>query len=234
MRFCLCAPTCEGQFAFTFTLLPFDSLLTTLYIYSNIYNNKAGLAIYQKNEEGGAKVLVKDVVSKNNERGIQVSGTGITLLNVKASNNALQGLVIVGYPTVPSVPYPRTDVTFEGIVSLNNNEAYGILVVNSDVTVNGTIHVTGDLNTDRNGMAGVYMRNNTSVSIVLGEASSFGKSSKGSSGSLTSCGNGDGEDDIVNNGKGVFEGSDYTCGDSFTENNAQLPQCKPCPDCSLS
>ena len=184
------------------------------------------------NEEGGAKVLVKDVVSKNNELGIQISGTGITLLNVKASNNDGAGIEIVGYPTVPSVPYPRTDVTFEGIVSLNNNEAYGILVVNSDVTANGTIHVTGDLNTDRNGMAGVVMVNNTAVSIVLGEASSFGKSSKGSSGSLTSCGNG--EDDIVNNGKGVFEGSDYTCGESFTENNAQLPQCKPCPDCSLS
>lgn len=186
------------------------------------------------NEEGGAKVLVKDVVSKNNgdPGGVQISGTGITLLNVKASNNDGAGIQIVGYPTVPSVPYPRTDVTFEGIVSLNNNEAYGILVVNSDVTVNGTIHVTGDLNTDRNGMAGVFMNNNTAVSIVLGEASSFGKSSKGSSGSLTSCGNG--EDDIVNNGKGVFEGSDYTCGESFTENNAQLPQCKPCPDCSLS
>jgi hypothetical protein len=190
------------------------------------------------NEEGGAKVLVKDVVSKNNELGIQISGTGITLLNVKASNNDGAGIEIVGYPTVPSVPYPRTDVTFEGIVSLNNNNFFGIdvennVVENADVTVNGTIHVTGDLNTDRNGKVGVYMRNNTSVSIVLGEASSFGKSSKGSSGSLTSCGTVDGEDDILNNGKGVFEGSDYTCGDSFTENNAQLPQCKPCPDCSL-
>lgn len=176
-------------------------------------------------------------MSNNNAQlasGIQISGTGITLRNVEASNNIGDGISIVGYYTVPPNPYPRTDVTFEGKVSLNYNILpAGLWIVNGfGIPTSGIVRITGDLNIDRNALWGVVIGNETDVSIVLGKGSSPRQpASKSNFGSLISCGNC--FYDIWNDGKGDFEGTDYTCGKTFSFNNADLPVCQPCPHCSL-
>ena len=114
-----------------------------------------------------------------------------------------------------------TDVTFDGKVPINNNKNNGILIRNlyyGTATV-GTILVTGELNTERNGLNGVEMGPCINVNVVLGnkEVGTDGRfpktvngfSSGGISGSITACENN--YKDIVNDGNGTFQGADYTC-----------------------
>ena len=206
-----------------------------LYFYSNFFSNNEGLRIHQQNEEGGVEVLIEAVTSKNNNaEGILVTGTGFTLRNVDSSNNGFAGLVVSGYPTYPPVENPRTEITLDGKVSLNNNP-FGLTGYNGGgIPVrlrNGTVRITGELITDRNSNYGVEMAYGTNISIVLDNGSSSGKSNKGSSGSLTACDNG--KYDIYNEGDGSFEGTDYTC-NSTLGNQDLLPVCKSCPKCSHS
>ena len=146
------------------------------------------------------------------------------------------GLVVAGYPADPPVENPRTDITLDGKVFLNNTDCCGLLGYDwfgspERPLKNGTVRITGELITDRNVYYGVEMAYGTNISIVLDNGSSSGKSNKGSSGSLTACDNG--KYDIYNEGDGSFEGTDYTC-NSTLGNQDLLPVCKSCPKCSHS
>ena len=226
-RLCVCAFV-NSSFVCT-NVIYFLLIGCVLYFYSNFFSNNEGLRIHQQNEEGGVEVLIEDVVSNNNNvEGIFVSGTGFTIRNVESSNNGF-GLIVAGYPTYPPVENPRTEITLDGKVSLNNNGCCGLQVSSMfELPPRGTVRITGELITDRNKYTGVDMIYDTNINIVLANGSSSGKSNKSSSGSLTACGNG--EYDIVNQGDGSFGGSDYTCNSISTSNN--LPVCNSCPKCS--
>lgn len=218
-------------------------LLTFYSLCSNFYNNAVGLTIFQMNKDG-ATVLLEGISSNDSDEtnpltsGIQLTGTGITLREVEASSN-VRGVLIVAEPfNSTEITYEEQaslvyDITFDGQVYLNNN-LKGLEIMNSGFPgpTKGTLHVNGDLKTDRNILYGVTMDPNTDFNIVLGKmGSSVGKSKKGRSGSITACKNG--QYDIYNEGNGDFEGNGYTCDNTFTPNQKQLPVCKRCPECPL-
>ena len=191
----------------------------------------------QLKNNGGAAVHIEDVKAMNNGRsGIMVSGTNITIRNADASNNAFAGINgVAGLEIFRASTVQLTDITLEGQVSLNNNGnneltfAAGLYASFGAV---GTVKVTGNLVTNDNKSDGVFLsgRFNTNVSVILGDGSSKGKSGKtSSSGSITSCNNGQTVDefgDIRNFGEGTFEGNDYTC--TNTGGTGDLPECTPC------
>ncbi len=193
------------------------SLIPIALVYSAFYNNYQGLDVFQLNEDS-SKVMIEDVTAKNNEDiGMYLSGTGITVNNANIKSNEF-GLEIGDYA--------ENKITLAGDVSTTNNE-YGFLT--EDSSVQGTVHVTGNLISDRNvyGVATFAPEFN----LVVGGSYS-GKSGKSGSGSLTACDNG--VFDIFNVGGTNFEGSDYTC-DTAVPPGADLPVCKPCnPGCPES
>jgi hypothetical protein len=185
--------------------------------------------VFQLNN-GGAAVHIEDVKAMNNGFGIGASGTGVTIRNADAPNNVFAGLDIFrtnGYDD------QLTDITLDGQVTLNNNVDYGLFVGFGAV---GTLKVSGNLITNSNTYDGVFLSGNddTDVNVTLGDGSSSGKSGKtSSSGSITSCNNGQTVDDggdIINFGNSTFEGTDYTCDTTF--GTGDLPICTPCyPNC---
>ncbi|KAL7453464.1 hypothetical protein ACHAWC_006080 [Mediolabrus comicus] len=202
---------------------------------SSFYNNgQAGLIVFQLKNNGGAAVHIEDVKAMNNRFGIRASGTGITIRNADATNNVFAGLDIsrtFGYDD------QLTDITLDGQVTLNNNANNGLVgYLGSPV---GTLKVSGHLITNGNKEDGVFLGaplpdDSTDLNVVLGDGSSSGKSGKtSSSGSITSCNNGqtvDGGGDIRNFGSGTFEGTDYTC--DKTGGTGDVPVCTPCyPNC---
>ena len=198
-----------------------------LFTYSSFYNNgNFGLLVSQLKNNGGAAVHIEDVKAMNNiYSGIGASGTGVTIRNADAPNNVFAGLQISGrFDQI-------TDITLDGQVTLNNNVNNGLYAVG----VVGTLKVPGNLFTNGNKygffLSGLF---DTNVSVVLGDGSSSGKSGKtSSSGSITSCNNGQTVDDggdIRNFGSSTFEGTDYTC--TNTGGTGDVPVCTPCyPNC---
>jgi hypothetical protein len=201
--------------------------------YSSFYNNgQYGLSVFQKINNGGAAVNIEDVKAMNNNIGIGASGTGVTIRNADAPNNVIAGLDIFrtnGYDD------QLTDITLDGQVTLNNNLYNGFYA--KDVV--GTLKVPGHLISNGNKYDGFFLSGlgDTDLNVVLvGDGSSSGKSGKtSSSGSITSCNNGqtiDDDDfgDIRNFGSGIFEGTDYTC--DKTGGTGDVPVCTPCyPNC---
>ena len=202
--------------------------------YSSFYNNgQYGLSVFQLVNNGGAAVHIEDVKAMNNGfAGIGASGTGVTIRNADAPNNPDAGLEIFrtnGYDD------QLTDITLDGQVTLNNNVYNGL---SAGFGVVGTLKVSGNLVTNLNTYDGLFFLSGdtTAVSVVLGDGSSSGKSGKtSSSGSITSCNNGQTVIgfDIRNFGSSTFEGTDYTC--TNTEGTGDLPVCTPCyPDYCVS
>ncbi len=185
--------------------------------------------MFQEKNIGGAAVHIEDVKAMNNGfRGIGASGTGVTILNADAPNNVFAGLQIfrtTGYDQL-------TDITLDGQVTLNNNANNGLYAGSGAV---GTLKVLGNLITNGNTQDGFFLSGlfDTNVSVVLGDGSSSGKSGKtSSSGSITSCNNGQTVPgvDISNFGGGTFEGTDYTC--TNEGGPGDVPVCTPCyPNC---
>ena len=181
----------------------------------------------QLKNNGGAAVHIEDVKAMNNGiLGFGASGTGVTIRNVDAPNNGFAGLEIFrtnGYDD------QLTDITLDGQVTLNNNRNNGLFAGDG---AKGTLKVPGNLVTNDNKSDGVFLSGSmgTDVSVTLGDGSSSGKSGKtSSSGSITSCNNGQTVDefgDISNFGKGTFEGTDYTC--TIADGTGDLPVCTPC------
>lgn len=202
-------------------------------LYSSIYNNgETGLIVFQLKNNGGAAVNIEDVRAMNNGIGIGASGTNVTIRNADAPNNAFAGLQIFranGYDD------QLTDITLDGHVSLNNNANYGFIGFVGNVV--GTLKVPGNLITNGNKYDGFFLSGttNSDLNVVLDDGSSSGKSGKtSSSGSITSCNNGqtvdDPDRDIVNFGDSTFEGTDYTCDN--TGGTGDVPVCMPCyPNC---
>ena len=200
--------------------------------YSSFYNNgEVGLLVFQEINNGGAAVHIEDVKAMNNGRsGIGATGTNVTIRNAEASNNIFPGLEIF---RATEVPDQLTDITLDGQVTLNNNGSNGLSAGNGAV---GTLKVPGNLvtNGNKNNGVGLSGLRDTNVSVTLGDGSSSGKSGKtSSSGSITSCNNGQTVDDggdISNFGSGTFEGNDYTC--DKTGGPGDVPVCTPCyPNC---
>ena len=180
-------------------------------VYSEFYNNDAGLLVSQFNEDN-AKVIIEDVIAKNNEGiGLYLTGTGLTVNNANSRNNGAAGLLIG--------PNYENKITLAGDVTITNNE-FGFYVGPAQ----GTVHVTGNLISNRNEKVGLGTFSDNFTIAVGGSYS--GKSGKSGSGSLTACDNN--QYDINNAGGITFEGSDYTCD---TTNGTNLPECKPCPGC---
>ena len=184
-------------------------------VYSEFYNNFDGLKAYQLNNDDSSKVMIEDVISKNNRReGMYLTGTGITVNNANMRNNP-EGLKIG--------PLAENEISLAGDVSVTNSEQ-GILT-RPLKTTQGTVYVTGNLISNRN-VVGLALGLGGNLTIAVGGSYS-GKSGKSGSGSLTACGNND--LDIGNAGGSTFVGSDYTC--DTTDGN-DLPVCKPChPGC---
>ena len=188
--------------------------------YSKFYNNYDGLSTFQLNKNN-AKVVIEDVIAKNNEfEGMYLTGTGITVNNANIKNN-LNGLVIGGVAE-------NNEITLAGDITVTNNK-YGF---DTTARAQGTVYVTGDFNLNRNEEVGLEARS-PDLTIAVGGSYS-GKSGKSGSGSLTACDNG--QYDIVNDGgtggPSTFEGSDYTC---ETTDGPGIPKCEPChPGCSES
>ena len=159
--------------------------------------------------------MIEDVTAKTNTAyGMYLTGTGITVNNANIKNN-IAGLVI-GSNAV-------NEITLAGDVTITNNEIAGIITAGS--SVQGTVHVTGNLDLNRNGEYGLAT-NAANLTVAVGGSYS-GKSGKSGSGSLTACGNS--LYDIDNVDGSTFIGSDYTCDttDGFPES-----VCKPCyPGC---
>jgi hypothetical protein len=186
-------------------------LVPTALIYSEFYNNIGGLGVFQYNETD-AKVMIEDVTAKNNEGGMYLTGTGITVKNAIITNNF--GGLGIGSDV-------ENEITLDGDIDATNNK-YGFVVVPAR---QGTVYVTGDVNLNRNELAGVAAFTQD-LTIAVGGSYS-GKSGKSGSGSLTACDNN--LYDIENDGPSTFEGSDYTCD---TTDGTDLPVCKPChPGC---
>ncbi len=164
--------------------------------------------------------MIEDVTAKNNqEGGIVLTGTGITVNNANIKNNAFFGLQI-GNNVV-------NEITLDGHISITNNENAGFIT--EDSSVQGKVHVTGNLDLKRNSEYGIAT-NSADLTVAVGGSYS-GKSGKSGSGSLTACDNG--VWDIYNYVGGTFEGSDYTC--DMTKTSGPVPDCKPCnPGCDES
>ena len=183
-------------------------------VHSEFYNNYYGLLAYQYNEDD-VKVMIEDVTPKNNqEYGIYLTGTGITVNNANIKNSGGIGLAI-GSNVV-------NEITLAGDITSTNND-YGFITFSS--TKGSTVHVTGNLDLNLNGEYGVAT-DSADFTVAVGGSYS-GKSGKSGSGSLTACGNG--LYDINNAGGSTFVGSDYTCDTT----DGPVPDCKPCyPGCS--
>ena len=187
--------------------------------------------MFQEFDNGGAAVHIEDVKAMNNGfAGIGASGTGVTIRNADAPNNGFAGLDIF---RTTDYDGQLTDITLDGQVTLNNNRNNGLYAGFGAV---GTLKVPGNLVTNVNFKDGFFLSglSDTNVSVTLGDGSSSGKSGKtSSSGSITSCNNGQTADsfgDIRNFGEGTFEGNDYTC--TNTGGTGDLPECTPCyPNC---
>ncbi len=197
-------------------------------VYSEFYNNgENGIAAFQLTEEDdNNKVVIEDMTAKNSQdtgffsgSGMYLAGTGITVNNANIKNNVLSGIEI-GAGVV-------NEITLAGDVTITNNEIAGIIT--EDSSVQGTVHVTGNLDLNRNGEYGVAT-NSADLTVAVGGSYS-GKSGKSGSGSLTACDNG--VWDIYNYVGGTFEGTDYTC--DMTKTAGPVPECEPCqPGCSSS
>ena len=188
------------------------SLIPIALVYSELYNNNDGLAVFQENEKDN-KVVIKDVTVNNNEDdGIYLTGTGITVENANIKNNEL-GFNIGGVAE-------NNEITLAGDIFITNN---GIgFYTDPEFKPQGTVYVTGNLNSNRNKIGLLGASENFTLAVG---GSYLGKSGKSGSGSLTAC---DNTVDIDNFGGITFEGSDYTC---ETKVGTNLPECKPCPGC---
>jgi hypothetical protein len=186
-------------------------LVPTALIYSEFYNNIGGLGVFQYNDDDDAKVMIEDVTAKNNEGGMYLTGTGITVENAISRNNF--GGLGIGSDV-------ENEITLDGDITVTNNK-FGFVVVPAS---QGTVRVTGELISNHN-VYGVATYAPEFTLVVGGSYS--GKSGKSGSGSLTACDNS--LYDIENNGPSTFEGGDYTCD---TTDGTDLPVCKPChPGC---
>ena len=187
-------------------------------VYSEFYNNgEAGIAVYQEAEDS-SKVMIVDVTSKNNEEdGMYLTGTGITVNNANIKNNGDDGLVIGSLE--------ENEITLAGDITVTNNDDHGLVTFSSS---KGTVSITGNVDLNRNGRNGLDSSFSDSLTIAVGSSNS-GKSGKSGSGSLTACGNV--LYDIDNVDGSTFIGSDYTCG----KTDGPVPDCKPCyPGCDES
>ena len=168
--------------------------------------------------EDDAKVVIEDVTATNNAYlGMFFAGTGITVKNVNIKNTDGPGIM--------AGQYFVNKITLGGDVSVTNSKS-GFFADGLDQS---TVHVTGDINLNRNEV-GLSITPYSNLTMAVGGSYS-GKSAKsGSSGSLTACNN---NVDIVNTGGTAFQGSDYTCDTSFNNSSgADLPKCKSChPGC---
>ena len=198
------------------------SLIPIALVYSEIYLNYDGLAVFQEQEnEKDNKVVIKDVTVNNNEDdGIYLTGTGITVENANIKNNEL-GFNIGGVAE-------NNEITLAGDITVTNNKRG----FDTTARAQGTVYVTGDFNLNRNEEVGLEA-SSPDLTIAVGGSYS-GKSGKSGSGSLTACDNG--QYDIFNNGENggasTFEGTDYTC---ETTDGPGIPKCEPChPGCSES
>ena len=158
--------------------------------------------------------MIKDVTVNNNEDdGIYLTGTGITVENANIKNNEL-GFNIGGVAE-------NNEITLAGDITVTNNKRG----FDTTARAQGTVYVTGDFNLNRNEEVGLEA-SSPDLTIAVGGSYS-GKSGKSGSGSLTACDNG--QYDIFNAGGSTFEGSDYTC---VTTKGPNVPVCKPChPGC---
>ncbi len=184
-------------------------------IYSQFYNNYDGLSAFQLNKNN-AKVVFEDMIAKNNQdTGIYLTGTGITVNNANSRNNRNDGLLIGSIA--------ENDITLAGDIFITNNVA-GFEI---EPLAQGTVHVTGNLDLNRNV---VGMLSYANFTIALGGPYSGKAGKSGGSGSLTACDNN--QYDIASIfGTITFEGSDYTCDNDKTFGKS-VPDCKPChPDC---
>jgi len=164
--------------------------------------------------EDDAKVMIEDVTANNNAYlGMFFAGTGITVKNVNIKNTDGPGIM--------AGQYFVNKITLDGDVSITNSKS-GFFADGLDQS---TVHVTGDINLNRNEV-GLSITPYSNLTIAVGGSYS-GKSGKSGSGSLTACDNG--VWDIENDGPSTFEGSDYTCERTA---GTDLPVCKPChPGC---
>jgi hypothetical protein len=184
------------------------------------YINHVGAIVFQLVNNGRATVNIEDVMSMNNHSGIQASGTGVTIRNANAANNAA-GIYIFrasGYDD------QLTDVTLDGQLSLNNNIGSGLIAIGAV----GTLKIPGNLDAIGN-QDGVSLSSSTDLKVVLEGSSSSAKAVKTrSSGSIKSCRNW--RTDIINFGNGTFEGNDYIC--DIVNGTGDVPVCTPCyPNC---
>ena len=156
--------------------------------------------------------MIEDATAKNNQdTGIYLTGTGITVENTYIKNSEY-GLAIG----------ENNEITLDGDITVTNNK-YG---ARAPSDAQGTVYVTGDFNLNRN-VVGLLPLSDKFTIAVGGSYS--GKSGKSGSGSLTACDNNG--YDIDNDVGANFEGSDYTCGTT----NGPVPECKPChPGCDES
>ena len=183
-------------------------------VHSEFYNNYQGLTAYQYNEND-ARVMIEDVTPKNNQyHGMYLTGTGITVNNANIKNNGFAGLAIGDNVF--------NEITLAGDITSTNND-YGFVTF---LSTKGAVHVTGNLDLNRNGKNGLDSSGSDSLTIAVGSSNS-GKSGKSGSGSLTACDNGQYD---INNVDGVtFIGSDFTCD---TTKGFPESDCKPCyPGC---
>ena len=158
--------------------------------------------------------MIVDVTSNNNqEDGMYLTGTGITVNNANIKNNGDDGLTIG--------PNVLNEITLAGDITSTNNIDRGF--VTSSIA-QGTVRVTGNLISNRN-KYGVDSSFSHSLTIDVGGSNS-GKSGKSGSGSLTACDNSLYD---IDNFKGVtFIGSDFTCDTT----DGPVPECQPCyPGC---
>ena len=186
-------------------------LIPIALVYSEFYNNgEGGITVFQEAEDS-SKVMIVDVTSKNNqEDGMYLTGTGITVNNAIIKNNGFVGLLIGG----------NNEITLAGDITSTNNY-YGFATTSS---AQGTVRVTGNLISNHN-VNGVDTSTSNLLTIDVGGSNS-GKSGKSGSGSLTACGNS--LYDINNVDGSTFIGSDYTCDTT----DGPAPDCKPCyPGC---
>ncbi len=183
-------------------------------VHSEFYNNYDGLLVFQLNEEDN-KVVIKDMTAKNNqESGMYLTGTGITVENANIKNTIGSGLLIGGNV--------ENEITLAGDVTITNSK-YGF---DTTTSAEGKVYVTGNLVSNRNDEFGLGTFSTDLTIAVGGSYSGSGKSGKSGSGSITACEN---TLDIYNFGGANFEGTDYTCG---TTDGTDLPVCKPCfPGC---
>ena len=216
VNICSCFSEVGQRYTFTY--------ITIALLYSELYSNYGGISVFQLIKDD-AKIMIEDVISKNNEyRGMYLTGTGITVNNANIKNSGDAGLLIGSNAE-------NNEITLAGDITSTNNK-FGFA---ASSFAEGAVHVTGNLISNHN----VYGVATYAPALTIAVGGSYsGKSGKSGSGSLTACDNSLYDIDNAggslpwSGGPSTFKGSDYTC---VTTDGADLPQCKPCsPDCSSS